>query len=152
MFAAWTMEVIWLLHGDTLSRLRRALQPPLTVFTTRVRVPLREFVTGVYRALCLENNPERGSSGMGQFQAYQLVQRICLLFDFVDIDSTGIIDWVHFTDFCVFMRGGDTGIQRLEDGDGARVSGGEGDQENDITRFTEKLGYVDRSSHCHEVR
>lgn len=176
-----------MLHGGALSRLRRALQSTpasstrtssIMGPTTRTRVPLEAFVTEVYR-VCLDNSdlhhqrPGSSTAGGGvhhQLQARQLVERICTLFDLVDIDSTGIIDWEDFTDFCVYMRGDASGGQGQDEeegaggggnggGGGVAPSGGGGgggggedrNRDSSITRFTERLGYVDRSSHCHEV-
>lgn len=172
------MEVIWMLHGGALSRLRRALQPtPASSIgtssiigpTTRTRVPLEAFVTEVYRE-CMGNSDLHqqrvGSSAAGggvhhPVQARQLIERICTLFDLVDIDSTGIVDWEDFTDFCVYMRGDASGGQGQNEGGGAiggapSQGGGRGTEDktrdSEVTRFTERLGYIDRSSRCHEVR
>lgn len=150
------MEVVRLLDGDTLSVLRRALQPPAAATSgtrTRARIPLEAFVAEVYRAVCLRQNSDHGSIGRSQTETLQLVEKMCVLFDLVDVDSVGIVDWEHFTDFCVYMRGRDSGNQGLVEGDepGAPKGGGEG-RSDGMTRFVEKLGYTDRSSHCHEVR
>lgn len=154
------MDVIWLLHGDVLSKIRRALRSPTikgskyNVATHGQRVPLIAFVCEVYRA-CLDNDQGPGFAGC-HHQARQLVESICNLFDLVDIDDTGVIDWVDFTDFCVHMRGGYQ--DGLEDGGGADRSDGCGalagksDKDSNITHFAERLGFVDRCSHSHEVR
>lgn len=150
------MEVVRLLDGNTLSVLRRALQPSAaaTASGTRkgARIPLEEFVAEVYRAVCLRQNTDYGSIGRNQTETLQLVEKMCVLFDLVDVDSVGVVDWENFTDFCVCMRGRDSGNQGLAEGDepGAPKGGGEG-RPDGMTRFVEKLGYNDRSSHCHEV-
>lgn len=113
-------------------------------------MPLEAFVTEFYRALCFGNG-DHGMKGRSQAKTRQLVERVCVLFDLVDVDSAGVIDWVDFTDFCVYIRGRDSGNQGQEDGSGALASEHKRIQDSDITRFAEKLGYIDRSSHCHEV-
>lgn len=150
------MDVLWILDGGTLAVLRRALQPITATRgphnNKRPRITLEEFVTEFYRAVCLRHGADHGSIGRSQSETRQLVERMCILFDLVDVDSLGVVDWEHFTDFCVYMRGRDSGNQGLEVGEpGAATGVGEG-QEGGITRFVEKLGYTDRSSHCHEVR
>lgn len=146
------MEVIWLLDGNTLSGLRRATQRSSGGgLGGRARVSLEAFVTEFYRALCFGSSGDHGVKGRSQAKTRQLVERICVLFDLVDVDSAGVIDWVDFTDFCVYIRGRDSGNQGLEDDSGALTSEQKRVQDSDITRFTEKLGYIDRSSHCHEV-
>lgn len=147
------MEVVWLLDGDTLAGLRRALQPPAATSAPRkrIRISLEGFVTEVYRAVCLRQSAEHGSMGRNQSETRQLVQRMCILFNLVDIDSVGIVDWEQFTDFCVYMRGRDSGNQGLEDEEAGANGEGKGG-EGEATRFVEKLGYTDRSSHCREVR
>ena len=149
------MEVVWLLDGNTLASLRRALQPP-TVSTDgsrkRARIPLEAFVAEIYRAICLRQSADHGSiERRNQTETRQLVERTCVLFDLVDVDSVGVVDWEDFTDFCVYMRGRDTGNQGLEEDEPGAQHGGGRSQPDDITRFVEKLGYNDRSSHCHEV-
>ncbi|CAM9680245.1 unnamed protein product, partial [Hapterophycus canaliculatus] len=97
------MEVVWLLDGDTLAVLRRALQPPAVTsgIRKRIRITLEEFVTEVYRAVCLRQSAEHGSIGRNPSETRQLVQRMCILFCLVDVDSVGTVDWEQFTDFCV---------------------------------------------------
>lgn len=149
------MDVVWLLDGDTLASLRRALQPPTAVAVTgsrkRARIPLEAFVAEIYRAVCLRHGTDNGSIGRNQTETRQLVERTCILFDLVDVDSVGVVDWEHFTDFCVYMRGRDSGNQGLEEDEPGEHQGGRPSQSDEITRFVEKLGYTDRSSHCHEV-
>ncbi|CAM9298583.1 unnamed protein product [Ectocarpus fasciculatus] len=148
------MDVLWILDGGTLAVLRRALQPITATKGPhkRPRITLEEFVAEFYRAVCLRHGADHGSIGRSQSETRQLVERMCILFDLVDVDSLGVVDWEHFTDFCVYMRGRDSGNQGLEvDEPGAATGVGEG-QEGGITRFVEKLGYTDRSSHCHEIR
>lgn len=167
------MDIIWLLHGDVLSRLQRALQSrPRSAGASaavnarqrvRPRVSLETFVKEVYLACLADgNDQQRGHASFAGVrgclntisQGRQFVESLCVLFDLVDIDGTGVIDWVDFTDFCVHMRGGGDhgGHQGLEDGDkGVSSRGGRHeDEEDNITRFTQR-GYTDRSSHCHEV-
>lgn len=148
------MEVVWLLDGDTLASLRRALQPPSVAVDgsrKRARIPLEAFVAEIYRSICLRQSTDHGSIGMrNQTETRHLVERTCILFDLVDVDSVGFVDWEHFTDFCVYMRGRDSGNQGHKDEPGAPQGGGRS-QPDEITRFVEKLGYNDRSSHCHEV-
>lgn len=143
------MEVIWLLDRDKLGALRRALQAPVAAAGFRRRIPLQSFVAEVYRAVCLRQGAEHGSRN--QAETRQLVERMCILFELVDVDSVGVIEWDHFTDFCVCMRGRDSGNQGLEDELDKPKGGGRTQPEN-LTRFIEKLGYTDRGSHCHEVR
>lgn len=112
---------------------------------------LEAFVTEFYRALCFGSSGDHGTKGRSQARTRQLVERVCVLFDLVDVDSAGVIDWVDFTDFCVYIRGRDSGNQGREDGPGALTSEHKRVHDSDITRFAEKLGYIDRSSHCHEV-
>lgn len=149
------MEVIWLLDGTTLSGLRRATQRSSGGgggAGGRARVPLEAFVTEFYRALCFgSGNSDHGAKGRSQARTRQLVERVCVLFDLVDVDSAGVIDWVDFTDFCVYIRGRDSGNQGVQAEPGAPTSEPKRVQDSEITRFTEKLGYIDRSSHCHEV-
>lgn len=168
------MDIVWLLHGDVLSQLQRALQsrsqgvgvdtPVNARKRVRRRVSLETFVKEVYLA-CLaggsdQQRPCVAFTGMREChstsQGRQFVEKLCVLFDLVDIDGTGVIDWTDFTDFCVHMRGGKGehggGHQGLEDddkGDSSRVDRHE-DEEKNYTRFTERR-YIDRSSHCHEV-
>lgn len=152
---AWTMEVIWLLDGAMLSGLRRATQRSSGGgggAAGRARVSLEVFVTEFYRALCFgSGSSDHGAKGRSQAKTRQLIERICVLFDLVDVDSAGVIDWVDFTDFCVYIRGRDSGNQGLEEESGAPTTEQKRVQDSEITRFTEKLGYIDRSSHCHEV-
>lgn len=148
------MDVVWLLDGDTLASLRRALRPPtfaLKDSRKRARIPLEAFVAEIYRAICLRQSTDHGSIGRNQTGTRQLVERTCILFDLVDVDSVGVVDWEHFTDFCVYMRGRDSGNQGLEEDEPGAHQGGGPSQPDEITRFVEKLGYTDRSSHCHEV-
>lgn len=150
------MEVVWLLDGDTLASLRRALQPPTAVAVhgsrKRARIPLEAFVAEIYRSICLRQGTDHGPMGRNQTETRQLVEKTCVLFDLVDVDSVGVVDWEHFTDFCVYMRGRDSGNQGLEENEPGEQQGGGGrSQPDEITRFVEKLGYTDRSSHCHEV-
>lgn len=146
------MEVVWLLNGDTLPRLRGALRGRTTGPGPPVRVTLDAFVAAIYSEICFGSSAEHSSTIRSLHQARQLVERICILFDLVDIDSTSMIDWISFTDFCVFMRGGESTLQGTKNASGGvGIGGGDGEHDNDITRFAEKLGYVDRSSHCHEV-
>lgn len=148
------MDVLWILDGGTLAVLRRALQPITATRGPhkRPRITLEEFVTEFYRAVCLRQSADHGPICRSQSETRKLVERMCILFDLVDVDSLGVVDWEHFTDFCVYMRGRDSGNQGLEvDEQGAATGAREG-QEGGMTRFVEKLGYTDRSSHCHEVR
>lgn len=150
------MEVVRLLDGNTLSVLRRALQPSAAATASGsrkgARIPLEEFVAEVYRAVCLRQNTDHGPMGRSQNETLQLVEKMCVLFDLVDIDSVGVVDWENFTDFCVCMRGRDSGNQGLAEGNGPGApKGGLGSRPDGMTRFVEKLGYNDRSSHCHEV-
>lgn len=133
---------------------------------------LETFVTEIYRACLLGGSDSgqqrpaalmgiRGYHGSPDSQGQQFVESLCILFDLVDIDGAGVIDWMDFTDFCVYMRGGagdvagggHQGSEGGSDNKGACSGGGSrhDDEENDVTRFTERLGYIDRSSHCHEV-
>ena len=146
------MEVVWLLDGNTLSGLRRATERSSGAGPGgRTRVPLEAFVTELYRALCFGSSSDHGVKGRSQAKTRQLVERVCVLFDLVDVDSAGVIDWVDFTDFCVYIRGRDSGNQGQEDDSGVLTSEYKRVQDSNITRFAEKLGYIDRSSHCHEV-
>lgn len=157
--------MIWFLHGDLLSSARHALfqqsSHKFTAATTdagntigapggRPLVSVEAFVTEIYRAYLARRDRQRPLVEGGR----QLVERICCLFDLVDIDSTGTIDWEDFTDFCVYMRGGGEGNRGPGDTDGVGdMSPGRtfDNKDGDITLFTERLGYTDRSSHCHEV-
>ncbi|CAM9511695.1 unnamed protein product [Ectocarpus sp. 12 AP-2014] len=148
------MDVLWILDGGTLAVLRRALQPIAATRGPhkRLRITLDEFVAEFYRAVCLRPSADHGPIVRSQSETRQLVEKMCILFDLVDVDSLGVVDWQHFTDFCVYMRGRDSGNQGLEvDEQGAATGAREG-QEGGMTRFVEKLGYTDRSSHCHEIR
>lgn len=145
------MEVVWLLDAATLASLRRAVQPTTAASRKRARIPLEMFVAEVYRAICLRQRTDHGSIGRNQTETRQLVEKTCVLFDLVDVDSVGVVDWEHFTDFCVYMRGRDSGNQGLEENGPGAPQGGGKSQPDEITRFVEKQGFTDRSSHCHEV-
>ncbi|CAM9151762.1 unnamed protein product, partial [Discosporangium mesarthrocarpum] len=148
------MEAVSLLNGAVLSRLRRALRP---ITAVEKGVPVDAFVREVYRA-CLRDDARKGERGgwlQNPDKSHQLVESICHLFDLVDIDSLGVIKWEDFTDFCtdIGRRGaqeqqGRGRVPGEEDG-GGLLDGIAGP--NKFTVFVEKLGFVDRSSHCHEI-
>lgn len=144
-----------MLHGDVLARLRQTLKPCKVadgVDDTQARMSLESFVMGIYHVLYLEYGPEDRSGGVNVknlLQIERLAERMCILFDLVDIDNAGVVEWVDFTDFCVRIRGGGM----VEHGNGRGAShGGERNQQEDIPRYSQNLDYADRVSHCHEVR
>lgn len=149
------MEIVWMLNGDVLARLRQTLKPSKLADgadDTQARMSLESFVTGIYRVLYLECSPEDRSGGVNAKslpQIRHLAERMCILFDLVDVDNAGVVDWVDFTDFCVHIRG--EGMVGHGNGRGASY-GGERDQQEDIPRYSQILNYTDRGSHCHEVR
>lgn len=149
------MEMVWTLHGDVLARLRHTLKPYTSANGAddpQARVSLEAFVTGVYRVLYLECSPEDRSGAVNAkslLQIRHLAERMCILFDLVDVDNAGVVDWVDFTDFCVHIRGG--GMIGHRNGRGAS-HGGERDQQEDTPRYSQNLSYTDRGSHCQEVR
>lgn len=148
------MEVVWLLQGEALSRLRRVLQAPATAPRTPAWISREVLVTEIYREVCLEDNADQRVGGSSHTKARRLIERICVLFDLVDIDNIGMVDWIDFTDLCVYIGGSGTGDHHGQEEEPRAYSGcgGGRDQDDDVTRFAEKLGYTDRSSHCHEVR
>ncbi|CAM9349206.1 unnamed protein product [Choristocarpus tenellus] len=142
------MEVVSLLHRAALSRLRRALCSKAGV---QKGVAFDAFVIEVYRT-CIYDDGHIGKKGYLQKpeESRQLVENISCLFDLVDIDSSGKIDWVDFTDFCAdvgnnhLFPAGKSGVE--DNQEGALVS-----TSKRSTTFTEKRGYIDRSSHCQEI-
>lgn len=140
------MDILYFLDGKALEKIQRTRKCSAAgVEVQDEQFSLKSFVREVY-TICLDRD-EGSELTPRHSRGRRLIESICRLFDLVDIDSAGVIHWVDFTDFIVHTRGAGYGAPS---GDGD-LSVGTADRACNISRFAEKLGFTDRSSHCHEV-
>jgi hypothetical protein len=92
----------------------------------------------------------------------RLLESIARLFDLVDIDGRAAIDWESFTRFCVEVGSSSGGSSQPAEGDAAAAdsstaaaTAGAADDVGlraSVTQYHEKADFLDRTSHCLEIR
>jgi hypothetical protein len=122
-------------------------------------IPFATFVTEVFRRLvCREDaGPRAPRSRAG---CKRLLESIARLFDLVDIDGRAAIDWESFTRFCVEVGSSSGGSGQPAEGDAAAAdsSAAASTAAEDVglrasvTQYHEKADFLDRTSHCLEIR
>lgn len=141
------MDMLSLLDRDALSKIEQALKSDTDIMDSRrYELSISSFVREVYRTF-IDCDGSRSIDILAEDER-DLVENICKLFDLLDVDATGVVNWVDFTDFCACAPG--RAYRNTEDKSHALVD--ERGREYTVAGFVQKPGFTARASHCHEVR